>query len=91
MLPSRGNGVTGEFHARARALSLISTSISSLQALLTELARARQHGVTEQEIAAARLQQMSEAESMYRERNQTYSTVDFLVLLLAQINGKRVQ
>lgn len=35
----------------------------------------RQHGLTEQEIAAARLQQMSEAESMYRERNQVYSTV----------------
>ncbi len=46
-----------------------------MQALLTELARIRQHGLTEQEITAARLQQMSEAESMYRERNQIYSTV----------------
>lgn len=40
-----------------------------------ELARVRCHGFSEHEVAAARAEEMAEAESLYREREQQYSTV----------------
>lgn len=47
----------------------------NVQTLLLELARIQRYGISEQEIAAARAQQMADAESAYREKDQTYSTV----------------
>lgn len=48
-----------------------------VQTILIELARIRRHGISEQELAAARAQHMADAESAYREKDQTYSTVSF--------------
>lgn len=64
----------------------------SLQTLLTELARVRCHGFSEAEVAAARSQEMAEAESQYCERDQVYSTVSKLLektFLLLPESGHR--
>ena len=46
-----------------------------LQAILVEIARAQEHGFSQQELDSAIAQEMADAESAYRERGQTYSVV----------------
>ena len=44
------------------------------QALLTEVARIRQHGFSEREVKIAAAKLMADIESAYLERDQVYST-----------------
>lgn len=53
--------------------STFSADVDLLQAVLIELARARLHGFSDREVEIALALEMSEAESMWVERDQIYA------------------
>lgn len=48
-------------------------TLKALEALWTEVVRLQAHGVTERELARAKLQHLSDMESAFIEKDQTYS------------------